>query len=439
MKRSHSRPTYLRQRLIVGTGAMLLPLVTLGAGTLVCFENAIATFAKTENETLEELFPLTDLESLIVKASVPALDYLSHGDIRERERFVRLSREVDNTFASVLAKSLDLPEKQALVRASQLSWQQAQKSSEAILSYSYPVENAIAAPEKKRLETHTQEAVHILDQLYKLLTHLQLADNLAQATSIQQKFRLIIIMVFGLGLAVAVVAAVVLARSILLPLRILEEGVNQLGEGNLSYRISVFTQDELGQLARTFNLMAEKLEQSQVALKNLATRDGLTGVYNRREFNLRLIAELTRSRRYGHTCSLMMLDIDYFKKLNDTHGHQAGDEALRVVASLIEQEVRPVDQVARYGGEEFAVILPETSGLNASAAAERLRNAIATHAIPITQEQTINVTVSVGLATFPSDAGSEETLIAAADQALYAAKHSGRNRVVSSSSLSLSS
>lgn len=95
--------------------------------------------------------------------------------------------------------------------------------------------------------------------------------------------------------------------------------------------------------------MAEKLEQSQAVLKALATMDGLTRVYNRREFNQRLAAEVERSRRYSYPCSLLMVDIDYFKKLNDTYGHQAGDEALRVTAALIKQEVRPGDQVARYG------------------------------------------------------------------------------------------
>ncbi len=175
--------------------------------------------------------------------------------------------------------------------------------------------------------------------------------------------------------------------------------------------------------------MASKLEQSQAELKDLASIDGLTGVYNRREFQQQLKAEVERSRRYGRSCSLLMVDIDHFKSVNDTYGHQAGDEALRATAALIKREVRSGERVARYGGEEFAVILPETSGSSAAAMAERLRDVIATQAIPITQGQTLNLTVSVGTATFPEDAWSPDTLIFAADQALYAAKHAGRNRV----------
>jgi diguanylate cyclase (GGDEF)-like protein len=223
-----------------------------------------------------------------------------------------------------------------------------------------------------------------------------------------------------------------LSRSILKPLRLLEEGVEYWGEGDLSHRIELTTADEIEQLAIAFNSMAQKLEQSQTDLRNLAILDGLTGVYNRREFNLQLKAELERSERYQHACSLIMMDIDYFKKLNDTHGHQGGDEALRVVAALLKREVRPTDRVARYGGEEFAIILPETTGEKALGVAERLRGTIAIAPISISEDMIINVTVSMGVATFPTDATSEEKLLSLADQALYSAKKSGRNRVIKS-------
>lgn len=179
----------------------------------------------------------------------------------------------------------------------------------------------------------------------------------------------------------------------------------------------------------TFNFMASRLEQSQTALKDLASRDVLTGVYNRREFELLLKAAVERSRRYNRPSSLLMVDVDHFKALNDTYGHPTGDEALRATAALIKREVRPVDQVARYGGEEFAIILLETSRESALAMAERLCKIVADQVITVTQGQSFSLTVSVGAATFPEDAWSEDTLIFAADQALYAAKHAGRNRV----------
>jgi diguanylate cyclase (GGDEF)-like protein len=123
-----------------------------------------------------------------------------------------------------------------------------------------------------------------------------------------------------------------------------------------------------------------------------------------------------------------MLDIDHFKIVNDTCGHLAGDEALRQFSALIHREVRPVDQVARYGGEEFVIVLPETGGPGALAVAERMRDIIATSMITIAPRQVVNLTVSIGVASYPEDAESEERLIGAADQALYAAKQAGRNR-----------
>jgi len=188
-------------------------------------------------------------------------------------------------------------------------------------------------------------------------------------------------------------------------------------------------QDELAQLGRTFNAMADKLARSQAMLRELSTHDSLTGLANYREFHRHLAEEAERSQRYGRSFSLLMLDIDHFKTINDTFGHLAGDKALRALAALIRGEVRPTDLVARYGGEEFALVLPETAGPGALTLAERLRVRVAGHAVALTADQTISLTVSIGLASYPEDKDSVQTLVSAADQALYIAKSAGRNRV----------
>ncbi len=163
-------------------------------------------------------------------------------------------------------------------------------------------------------------------------------------------------------------------------------------------------------------------------MSELAETDGLTQLYNHRHFQQALDRALATARRYETAVSLMMIDIDHFKKFNDTHGHQAGDMVLREVSRMVRQSVRDnIDIAARYGGEEFAVILPHTEIKGALIAAERLRATVERHAIRL-GGQHVTVTVSVGVAEYVGQQ-KKALFIESADAALYAAKNGGRNRV----------
>ena len=175
---------------------------------------------------------------------------------------------------------------------------------------------------------------------------------------------------------------------------------------------------------------ALKLGDTLEALRRLATRDQLTGLLNRREFDRILGEERERALRFGHGLGLVMLDIDHFKSINDTHGHPAGDVVLREVARRLASMVRTVDRVARFGGEEFTLILMQTDVANASDVARRACSVIARDPIMATDTVALNVTVSAGVALLPADARSGAELVAAADKALYTAKQGGRNRAV---------
>jgi diguanylate cyclase (GGDEF)-like protein len=178
-------------------------------------------------------------------------------------------------------------------------------------------------------------------------------------------------------------------------------------------------------------LLAHRLIEQQ---KEQAVRDGLTGLYNRREFNKLLQKTLANADRQGGGFALLLFDIDHFKKLNDTYGHPAGDAALRNTAQVLERHLRKGDQAARYGGEEFAAILPAADEKGAVQLAERVREAIESARV-VFEGARLNVTVSLGVAVWPADGRDEEALVAAADRALYAAKQAGRNRVVAASTL----
>ena len=178
---------------------------------------------------------------------------------------------------------------------------------------------------------------------------------------------------------------------------------------------------------------AQALESTRAdnrRLEELATTDSLTRLLNRRAMMERLSAEVDRSRRFKSQVSLLMLDLDYFKSINDQHGHLVGDAILRHVGALLASSIRTVDVVARYGGEEFVVILPETSTEGAFVFAERLRERIRQHRFEIDANRTFHLTCSVGVATFPTPrVTSTDDLFARADEALYRAKSGGRNLV----------
>jgi two-component system, cell cycle response regulator len=180
---------------------------------------------------------------------------------------------------------------------------------------------------------------------------------------------------------------------------------------------------------------ALKLAETLEALRQLATRDQLTGMLNRREFDRILAEEDERSRRFGHPFSLLLLDIDHFKSVNDTHGHQVGDLVLQAVARRVSDGLRTVDRAARFGGEEFALIVMQTDRAAALELAQRTCATVAATPISIGPDKALKITVSAGVAEMPANAASGAELVASADKALYAAKSRGRNRAVAFSDL----
>jgi diguanylate cyclase (GGDEF)-like protein len=169
-------------------------------------------------------------------------------------------------------------------------------------------------------------------------------------------------------------------------------------------------------------------------IRDLALRDALTGLYNLRELNRFLEYEMIKSRRYNHPFSLLMIDVDHFKGINDKYGHRVGDDILHQVAQALMLNVRGCDLAARYGGDEFTLVLPETPARQACIGAERLRKMVESLPVHVTDmdgnTNHITITISTGVAEYPYDANTAEMLIDLADQALYKAKRQGCNQVV---------
>lgn len=208
--------------------------------------------------------------------------------------------------------------------------------------------------------------------------------------------------------------------------QMLQEANDALGKLNLSYEQLILELQESKEKTERF---ANELREANVQLQELAFRDGLTNLYNHRYFQETLGKELERSKRFGRPLSLILFDIDFFKKVNDTYGHPAGDQVLINLANAINSAVRPNDIIARYGGEEFAVILPETGRTGMKVFAERMRRCV--ESVTTTVKDTpIKVTISGGGTEFSADSGvSQQELLDSADRGLYMSKENGRNRI----------
>ncbi|HEY6548642.1 MAG TPA: diguanylate cyclase [Vicinamibacteria bacterium] len=204
-------------------------------------------------------------------------------------------------------------------------------------------------------------------------------------------------------------------------------GLLALG-GSAADRLDADTHAFLAQVANQAHIVVENSRLVE-RLRNLAIRDSLTELYNHRHAMDLLVNEFERVGRYAAGVSLLMLDLDDFKRVNDEHGHPAGDSVLKEMARVLQETLRTVDSVGRYGGEEFVAILPHTAFEEAAATAERIRRKVQSHVFWVGAKP-LSVTVSVGVASYPSPSvDSPESLVREADRALYRAKEAGRNRV----------
>jgi diguanylate cyclase (GGDEF)-like protein len=193
-------------------------------------------------------------------------------------------------------------------------------------------------------------------------------------------------------------------------------------------RAGAFNLNDIQPLESVADICATAIQNAHYVerVKQLAYLDGLTGIFNRRFFELRIVEEMDRARRYGSGLAILMVDIDQFKRLNDEFGHLLGDEVLRQVSSIFHQQLRKIDVLCRFGGEEFAILLSQTNAVHALGVAEKLRKTVEAWQFPGVPRA---VTISGGTANYPEHGSTRDELVKAADAGLYLAKQAGRNRV----------
>jgi len=310
------------------------------------------------------------------------------------------------------------------------AWRQSQASLDALFGQDPGTPNAVHAYSLARTDIENVNALvaqfrqqSILELQQRINTGRAIADNAFYFLSISVL----------LGLLVLTTVIFIFSRSVLDPIGRLTIAAENIGRRDLSYRVMLHNKDdELGRLGEVLNTSTEKLQELYRELDRRSTHDGLTGVLNRAAFDECLSAVCLSADRRQNVCLATVNRIfDFFKSINDAHGHQAGDHVLKLVAGALANSIRPGDTICRYGGEEFAAILPDTNGTEAMAIAEHIRTIVESLSIETDAGERILVTVSIGLKTRDPETLTPASHLRLADDALYRAKEAGRNMTVS--------
>jgi diguanylate cyclase (GGDEF)-like protein len=412
----------LRTRFLVIMAAVFIPVLVVALGLGISLQHTTAQFNRLAEQSAYKLQTTVRLQNRI-RDTYALTAYLNNMPrAARREQFTAATENADAFFSDLLAQTFLAPAERTLLTTAQQEWRASLVLADRLLT------DDAAAAKLAALRQRIGSVLSAVDGVYEIY-YREMGAPRQQIVAAENRLLLIIAAVIGFGLIGSVAGALWLARSVTRPLRELEKGMTHFTNDNLTYRLDLHNNDEIGRLARDFNAMAERLMAHQHKLEELSSRDGLTGLLNRREFDGRLSEEVQRAQRYTKPLSILLLDIDHFKNVNDRYGHQAGDEALISVADLIRLNARPMDVSCRYGGEELAMILPETDRSGAHILAERIRATVADARIATYRGDEIQVTVSIGIAAFPLDGDAVAGLISAADRALYIAKQEGRNLV----------
>jgi diguanylate cyclase (GGDEF)-like protein len=364
--------------------------------------------------------PVGELQRLILQTDIALERYLLDGDYDSLQNYRHRTQQVDEWFARLSEDEGALKEYRKDIARANSSWQRTQAMGRQLITNKQ--ENIpVSLKEISRFEQQQMKSSQMLGRLYEMFES-AIHSHYQDARRDRRQIQVLLLLVFFIAVTVAVFIGNRLANQVLGPLEKLRHGTERFGQGDLGYRIPVEKKDEFGKLAISFNQMADEVEF-------LAAYDSLTGLLNRREFDNRLNEEVRRANRARHPFVLLLMDLDYFKQINDSHGHQAGDHVLRVLSALLKKQVREVDYVGRTGGEEFGILLTDTSEQDGRETAERIRQVVENKQFTVKESQPINVTMSIGLACYPDDGTNADMLISCADEVLYRAKEKGRNRV----------
>lgn len=418
-----SEKASLRARLIYGILVLVLPFIILMGLSFYALRSTLSTIEELAFNPVEKLQFATNMQKFFQRSDDPVHGYVERGQKSDLATFNHLMVEVTLAF-DVAYADLQFADRQlTLLTTVEHEWLNMVAIAEQIFEkekHVGPLQDSVLYFEYKKGLDRSQSMLQQLENSIIANVHEQrLATQKLQWQSI-----VVAVIIICLAILFVVLGGFYLYRSIMNPIRRLEQSINRFGQGDLNSRASVKSNDELGHLALAFNGMAERFQKVQTELDYLSVHDSLTGLYDRAKFHALVNLEMLRAKRYDRKFSFLFIDIDDFRSVNECYGKLVGDSVLCSVAMQISSVIRPTDSAARFVDDEFAVILSETDEGGARESAIRIGRSIADNPINIGDGKVLNISVSIGVVTYPVDADSDSGLFALADLGLEKAKKS---------------
>jgi diguanylate cyclase (GGDEF)-like protein len=411
----------------------LLPMALLAVVLLALI--ATAAFSLSESMRLNrslgaryhEVEEVRQIEVVVSKLIAPYISYLETGAAEHHDTTVRILDELDERVRELRSMAVVNAEEREVLEFVEQQLGEIRKHSHAYFQTEFSDHHVLMQSLYELSREHFRALGARLHDYHD--DEIRQVDELVQQSQrLQEVFRLAALAAAGIAAALFLLAIWINNRILVRPILSISKSTAGIADGKLEQHVAVVSNDELGRLSQDINRMAQSLQTMYRRLDQLAHTDQLTGLMNRRAFERIADRELDAARRYGRNLGLVLVDIDHFKLINDTWGHAIGDEVLKFVAHTCAASLRASDTCFRIGGEEFVLLLQEAGDEQALAIAERLRRTLEDSPW-VDADNTLSITASFGVACFPRDGDSRDTLLKQADAALYMAKHGGRNRV----------
>lgn len=418
----------LRFWILTGMLLALAPVVLAAIGGFVLFNQTIvASFHDIADRQRAETVPAQRIGLLLWDAAISVDEFTEEANPSHQLGFRAAQSEIEAGFATLTQSVSNDPVSKALANSAQQDWKVADSLGTELVSVPRPAADPASAEKVDRFDGAIRSASDKLESLTERLEG-DVQEDQDQADQTYERALWLAGIAAGVCLLTILSAVVLIGRVMSASVDRLVDGALRFAGGDRTHRIDVRIPPELRRVADEFNRMITKIHAYEDILAERALRDVLTGLPNRRAFEEVMTRNWERASQYGTCFAVLLIDVDHFKRVNDTYGHAAGDEVLRHVADALAQQLRPAHPIFRTGGEEFAVIVPNSDIAEASVVAERLRAAVSLIAVPVSGDD-VRITISVGV-TDSRGFEAQDAMLKAADAALYRAKSDGRNRVV---------